>query len=241
MASAPSSGPAIDLEKGVRDDDRALTEDQREKESTRPRLPSKSTNDHYFTADDLRTINKVLSTRSAKGGPVSPALNNDELQRLGRALSSKNRRSSKRRSEKGGGEDEDDDDGIDVQEVLGRIFQRDTSTTQKSLGVAFKNLIVEGEGFGATESVNIGDVARNFWPPNMVKQIRTKKKTPTKRLINDFSGVVEPGEMILVLCVCCLALTRCELIALRSGRPGSGCSTFLKTIAGCRSPPLAPC
>lgn len=36
-------------------------------------------------------------------------------------------------------------------------------------------------------------------------------------LINDFTGVVRDGEMLLVL-----------------GRPGSGCSTFLKTISNKR-------
>lgn len=36
-------------------------------------------------------------------------------------------------------------------------------------------------------------------------------------LIHDFSGVVRDGEMLLVL-----------------GRPGSGCSTFLKAIANKR-------
>lgn len=46
------------------------------------------------------------------------------------------------------------------------------------------------------------------------------KKEPGLRqgeryLLKDFSGVLKPGEMLLVV-----------------GRPGSGCSTFLKTLAG---------
>lgn len=39
-----------------------------------------------------------------------------------------------------------------------------------------------------------------------------------RNLINDFSGVIRDGEMLLVL-----------------GRPGSGCSTFLKVIANKRA------
>lgn len=35
------------------------------------------------------------------------------------------------------------------------------------------------------------------------------------RILQDFDGLVMPGEMLLVL-----------------GRPGSGCSTLLKTLAG---------
>jgi ATP-binding cassette subfamily G (WHITE) protein 2 (SNQ2) len=38
-----------------------------------------------------------------------------------------------------------------------------------------------------------------------------------KKILQGFNGVVRPGEMVLVL-----------------GRPGSGCSTFLKTIANQR-------
>jgi ABC-type multidrug transport system ATPase subunit len=38
-----------------------------------------------------------------------------------------------------------------------------------------------------------------------------------RNLINDFSGVVRDGEMLLVL-----------------GRPGSGCSTFLKAVSNKR-------
>lgn len=43
-----------------------------------------------------------------------------------------------------------------------------------------------------------------------------------KTILRDFSGVAKPGEMVLVL-----------------GRPGSGCSTFLKAIAGSRGEYLA--
>ena len=39
-------------------------------------------------------------------------------------------------------------------------------------------------------------------------------KVKTRRLLEDLTGIVKPGEMLLVL-----------------GRPGSGCSTFLRTLA----------
>ncbi len=38
-----------------------------------------------------------------------------------------------------------------------------------------------------------------------------------KPILEDFNGLAKPGQMVLVL-----------------GRPGSGCSTFLKSIAGNR-------
>lgn len=40
---------------------------------------------------------------------------------------------------------------------------------------------------------------------------------PPKTILHDFDGVLKPGEMCLVL-----------------GRPGAGCSTFLKVIANQR-------
>src|SRR5579862_2010497 len=43
---------------------------------------------------------------------------------------------------------------------------------------------------------------------------RKPAETVQRTLLHDFSGFVKDGEMLLVL-----------------GRPGSGCSTFLKTIA----------
>ncbi|CEJ54144.1 hypothetical protein PMG11_00466 [Penicillium brasilianum] len=52
---------------------------------------------------------------------------------------------------------------------------------------------------------------------NFVKKLLFQKgfgETKTRNLLEDFTGIVKPGEMLLVL-----------------GRPGSGCSTFLRTLA----------
>ncbi|CAG8274635.1 unnamed protein product [Penicillium salamii] len=84
---------------------------------------------------------------------------------------------------------------------------------QRSAGVAFKNLHVHGFGsptdyqkdvFNAL--LSIGSLVRNMMGTG------TKQKV---QILNNFNGLVRSGEMLVVL-----------------GRPGSGCSTFLKTIAG---------
>ncbi|KAI9688918.1 MAG: hypothetical protein M1822_001275 [Bathelium mastoideum] len=52
---------------------------------------------------------------------------------------------------------------------------------------------------------------------NVVKKLLFPKgfgETKSRNLLHDFTGIVNPGEMLLVL-----------------GRPGSGCSTFLRTLA----------
>lgn len=52
-------------------------------------------------------------------------------------------------------------------------------------------------------------------PPSSSKDDQTRLKNGERYLLKDFSGVLQPGEMMLVV-----------------GRPGSGCSTFLKSLSG---------
>lgn len=49
--------------------------------------------------------------------------------------------------------------------------------------------------------------------------LRLKREIAVRTIIKDFSGIVKDGEMLLVL-----------------GRPGSGCSTFLRSLANDRKP-----
>ncbi|KAG0158600.1 hypothetical protein PDIDSM_66760 [Penicillium digitatum] len=83
---------------------------------------------------------------------------------------------------------------------------------KRQAGLAFKNLSVHG--FGSPTDYQ-KDVA------NSVLEIgaffRTMAGTGKQKIqiLRDFDGLVKNGEMLIVL-----------------GRPGSGCSTFLKTIAG---------
>ncbi|KAI1644671.1 ABC transporter ABCl1 [Daldinia loculata] len=82
----------------------------------------------------------------------------------------------------------------------------------RTAGVAFQNLNVHG--FGAATDYQ-KDVA-NIWleGPELVRKALGKGQTKID-ILRNFDGVVHKGEMLVVL-----------------GPPGSGCSTFLKTIAG---------
>ncbi|KAK4654368.1 Multidrug resistance protein [Podospora pseudocomata] len=82
----------------------------------------------------------------------------------------------------------------------------------RTSGVAFQHLNVFG--FGAPTDYQ-KDVA-NVWL-ELVGLVRKLTGNKGRRIdiLRDFDGVVEKGEMLVVL-----------------GPPGSGCSTFLKTIAG---------
>ncbi|EEB90500.1 hypothetical protein MPER_11285 [Moniliophthora perniciosa FA553] len=81
-----------------------------------------------------------------------------------------------------------------------------------SAGVSFLNLNVYGYGHSTDYQKTVGNVL--FEIPRMLKTLMGSRG---KRIdiLRDFEGVVEPGELLLVL-----------------GPPGSGCSTFLKTISG---------
>ena len=77
-------------------------------------------------------------------------------------------------------------------------------------GIVWKNLKVCGSGSAINLQKNVGSV--------LLAPLRASEylgKGPEKIILNDFEGVLKSGEMLVVL-----------------GRPGSGCSTLLKTLMG---------
>lgn len=84
--------------------------------------------------------------------------------------------------------------------------------TLRTSGIAFQNLNVFGYGAGTDYQADIA----NVWL-GLASSVRGLFGNTRKRIdiLREFDGVVHNGEMLLVL-----------------GPPGSGCSTFLKTVAG---------
>src|SRR5690349_6396953 len=101
----------------------------------------------------------------------------------------------------------------DIERLMSRIFghgRQENSEEEKTrhVGVVFKHLTVKGVGLGAKIQPTVGDIFLTL--PRKIGALfsRNKKSVggpPIRTIINDFSGVIKPGEMILVL-----------------GRPGSG-------------------
>lgn len=77
-------------------------------------------------------------------------------------------------------------------------------------GFTFKNLTVSGKGSVLQLQQNVGSI---FMQPFRLREAFSRP--PEKQILQKFNGHVESGELLIVL-----------------GRPGSGCSTFLKTICG---------
>ncbi|KAL4971206.1 ABC drug exporter AbcA [Aspergillus desertorum] len=98
-----------------------------------------------------------------------------------------------------------------IAEERGQDFRR--------VGVCFQDLSV----FGYTSAMDFQKTVANIWLalPGMIARrllpsTRTSGQTRVE-ILQQFDGIIRPGEMCVVL-----------------GPPGSGCSTFLKTISGDR-------
>ncbi|KAJ6512945.1 pleiotropic drug resistance ABC transporter [Mycena sanguinolenta] len=87
----------------------------------------------------------------------------------------------------------------------------DAEVEGRELGVVFQDLRVVGLGASVSYMPTLGSMLN---PLSIFESIRTLRHPPLRNILEGFSGVVRPGEMLLVL-----------------GRPGSGCSTLLKTLA----------
>ena len=119
--------------------------------------------------------------------------------------------------------DQEDASG-EIERLMSRIFgkkrqeQTEGAPTRHS-GVVFRNLTVKGVGLGAALHPTIGDIFLAL-PRKMTSLIRGANlgKPPERELISNFNGCVRPGELLLVL-----------------GRPGAGCSTFLKAFCNQRA------
>lgn len=165
----------------------------------------------------------------------------EDYEELGRQLTrmSLQRTTSKEvhryQSEKGGDEDEkelNEDDlaaelpetGFDLRDFLqgGHLERRTTAgEAAKPVGVVFKNLTVEGIQTGASFVRELPQAVIGTFGPDLynilcrfIPPLRFGRRPPIRELIHDFTGAVREGEIMLVL-----------------GRPGAGCSTFLKAIA----------
>ncbi|EOD44328.1 putative abc drug exporter protein [Neofusicoccum parvum UCRNP2] len=122
--------------------------------------------------------------------------------------------------------DSSSEDEFQLEEFMreGHFEKRTDGRSAKRVGVVWKNLTVQGTGSTATFVKTLPDAILGTFGSDLyrilsrfVPALRLKSHAKTRDLVHDFSGVVRDGEMMLVL-----------------GRPGSGCSTFLKAISNKR-------
>jgi ATP-binding cassette subfamily G (WHITE) protein 2 (SNQ2) len=188
------------------------------------------------SSSEDKDSDKYESIKPASQAPIRPALQSqqskpmteDDLFRvLSRRRTSQatgiNRTATRDSAATASSTDEEQDE---INKLMSRMFghtRQEASEEEKTrhVGVVFKHLTVKGMGLGAALQPSVGDLFLN--PIRFVKNLVTRGprqaagKPPVRTIIDDFSGCVKPAEMLLVL-----------------GRPGSGCSTFLKILGNQR-------
>ncbi|KAK0948558.1 ATP-binding cassette transporter snq2 [Friedmanniomyces endolithicus] len=120
-------------------------------------------------------------------------------------------------------EKEEDEFVLDQFMREGHFGQRIDGASAKKVGVIYKNLTVKAVGAGALFVRTLPDAVIGTFGPDLYHVLcryipaLARRAGETRDLIHDFTGCVRDGEMMLVL-----------------GRPGAGCSTFLKAISNNR-------
>ena len=96
--------------------------------------------------------------------------------------------------------------------MLNLQLEDENAGPTRTAGVSFRGLNVHGFGADTDYQKSVG----NVWleGPGLIKRLRGNKGRKID-ILQNLDGLVEAGEMLVVL-----------------GPPGSGCSTFLKTITG---------
>ncbi|CDK26265.1 unnamed protein product [Kuraishia capsulata CBS 1993] len=177
-------------------------------------ISRQSQDDHYETERDGEVELEMVKTveTSVEANPHDNVLT--RLETLSKALSRKTTRST-------GGPITIDPNDFELQKVLQTISRRADrhGLPLKTLGVEMQDVTVYGHDEVASFAPTIGEVlSKPFRIGEIAKSISDKKAnrdSGLKKVNRNINVVCDPGEMVLVL-----------------GRPGAGCSTMLKTVAG---------
>lgn len=156
---------------------------------------------------EVSNVSKVASRSGSRGRRDS---HKEELKHDDVALAESNTASSG-----------DDEMQFDLEGALrtGLDARQKAGIRPKHIGVIWENFTVKGMGGFSNYVKTFPNAFIDFFDvvTPMIKLLGLGKKGVEATLLDNFKGVCQPGEMILVL-----------------GRPGSGCTTFLKTIANQR-------
>lgn len=99
-----------------------------------------------------------------------------------------------------------------TQSVLALSSRNSDRNASRTAGISYRNVSCHGFGNPTDYQKTFGNYILELG--NLVGKIRGVGKRKIQ-ILRDFDGLIRSGEMLVVL-----------------GRPGSGCSTLLKTIAG---------
>ncbi|KAI9166308.1 ABC transporter patM [Paramyrothecium foliicola] len=99
-----------------------------------------------------------------------------------------------------------------TQSVVKQFLASNSSATSDRSAVVFDQLFVEGSGAGVQAAPTVWTTLRSW--VNIANPRTYSRQKPSRTLLHGFSGTIQSGSMLLVI-----------------GKPGSGCTTFLKSLA----------
>ena len=179
--------------------------------------------DEVGTFEPIKTATSMKPQRPGIPSRTSSRMTEDDLFRaLSRRKTNTSERQGSFKTQNEASEVEEEQ--AEIERLMSRMFgeaRQAHSEEEKTrhVGLVFRNLKVKGMGLGAALQPTLSDPFLSL--PRLIKGLLSGKKAtgkpPIRTILNDFTGCVRPGEMLLVL-----------------GRPGSGCSTFLKVLANQR-------
>ena len=184
----------------------------------------KSGKGHYVpinaSTDDQKSTGVSVKRAEAEFAQLSRELSNYSQQhrQLSRVASHKD--NAEKDIEKTGSSS-DESEVFDLEDTLrgSRQIEVDSGIKSKSIGVFWNNLTVSGIGGVRNIVKTFPDSFVSFFnvPGLVMRTLGIGRKGSEFNILQDFKGVARPGEMVLVL-----------------GKPGSGCTTFLKVISNQR-------
>ncbi|KAI3403095.2 SNQ2 [Candida oxycetoniae] len=92
-------------------------------------------------------------------------------------------------------------------------FAKKQGIALRTSGITFQDLCVYGTDESFAVVPTVVDLLKG--PIGGIQKLVSSLRTPHKSILKNLNGIAKPGEMVLVL-----------------GRPGAGCTTFLKAISG---------
>ncbi|KAL5002713.1 ABC-2 type transporter-domain-containing protein [Aspergillus recurvatus] len=92
-----------------------------------------------------------------------------------------------------------------------KLMDEEGAPRPPSTGITFQNLNV----FGSGSALQYQDTVASLLTAPLRLHELLFKRSPERHILHDFNGLIRSGELLIVL-----------------GRPGSGCSTFLKSLCG---------
>ncbi|KAL2818975.1 ABC-2 type transporter-domain-containing protein [Aspergillus cavernicola] len=95
--------------------------------------------------------------------------------------------------------------------LMMKLIDREGFPRPISTGISFQNLNVSGSG----SALQYQDTMASLFSAPLRLKETFSQRNPERHILRDFNGLVKSGELLIVL-----------------GRPGSGCSTFLKSLCG---------